>query len=143
MDRLMEFYTTRGIDFGETRKVSASDRAKLAGEIVICPPSAINDLWSRKFPEPVAAFASGWMRIRARARQRGVELPLVVSDHADWDDLTATILETGCSEVWVTHGEADALVHWAHMRQLRAQPLHMLGYGDEEEENCEPESGSA
>lgn len=143
MDRLMEFYTTRGIDFGETRKVSASDRAKLAGEIVICPPSAINDLWSRKFPEPVAAFASGWMRIRARARQKGVELPLVVSDHADWDDLTATILETGCSEVWVTHGEADALVHWAHMRQLRAQPLHMLGYGDEEEENCEPESGTA
>ncbi len=133
VDRLMEFYRTRGIDFGELRKVSASDRSKLAGEIVLCPPSAISDLWSRKFPEPVAAFASGWMRIRARARQRGVELPLVISDHADWDDLTATIIETGCSEVWVTHGEADALVHWAQTRQLRAQPLHMLGYGDEEE----------
>lgn len=133
MAKLMEFYVSRGIFLGETRLVSASDRSKLAGEIVLCPPSAINDLWSRKFPEPVAAFASGWMRIRARARQRGVELPLVVSDHADWDDLTATILETGCREVWVTHGEADALVHWAQTMQLRAQPLHMLGYGDEEE----------
>jgi putative mRNA 3-end processing factor len=133
MDRLMEFYRAHGVDFGETRKVAASDRSKLGGEIVLCPPSAINDLWSRKFPDPVAAFASGWMRIRARARQRGVELPLVISDHADWDDLTATILETGCSEVWVTHGEADALVHWAQTRQLRAQPLHMLGYGEEED----------
>ena len=41
------------------------------------------------------SFASGWMRVRARARQRGVELPLVISDHADWDGLTATIAATG------------------------------------------------
>lgn len=133
MDRLMDYYASQGVNLGELRKVAASDRGKLGGEIVLCPPSAISDLWSRKFPDPVAAFASGWMRIRTRARQRGVELPLVVSDHADWADLTATILETGCSELWVTHGEADALVHWAQMQQLRAQPLHMIGYGDEEE----------
>ena len=82
----------------------------------------------------MTAFASGWMRIRARARQGGVTLPLVVSDHADWDGLCATIRETGCSEVWVTHGEEDALVHWARSQGLAAQPLHMLGYGDEDEE---------
>ena len=52
------------------------------------------------------------MRVRARARQRGVTLPLVISDHADWDGLTATIAATGASEVWVTHGQEDALVHW-------------------------------
>ncbi len=133
MEKLMAFYASRGVDIGETRKISAADRSGLAGEIILCPPSAINDAWAGKFPDPVAAFASGWMRIRARARQQGVELPLVVSDHADWDDLTTTILETGCSEVWVTHGEAEALVHWAQTRQLRAKPLHMLGYGEEED----------
>ncbi|HUZ67408.1 MAG TPA: DNA ligase-associated DEXH box helicase, partial [Beijerinckiaceae bacterium] len=81
------------------------------------------------------AFASGWMRVRARARQRGVELPLVISDHADWDGLCATIRETGCEEVWVTHGAEDALVYWAQREGLRARPLHMLGYGEEEDES--------
>ena len=47
------------------------------------------------FPIRCRRFASGWMRVRARARQRGVELPLVISDHADWDGLTATIAATG------------------------------------------------
>jgi putative mRNA 3-end processing factor len=71
--------------------------------------------------------------VRARARQRGVELPLIVSDHADWDDLRATIRETQCEELWVTHGEADALAHWAATIGLKAMPLHLVGYGDEEE----------
>ena len=60
-------------------------------------PRRSTDLWSRRFPDPVTCFASGWMRVRARARQRGVELPLVISDHADWDELTATIAATGAS----------------------------------------------
>jgi putative mRNA 3-end processing factor len=47
------------------------------------------------------------MRVRARARQQGIELPLVISDHADWNELTATIAETGAGEVWVTHGREE------------------------------------
>lgn len=135
VEKMMEFYKGQGFDFGETRKVAAAERKTLGGEIVICPPGAMNDLWSRKFPDPVTAFASGWMRVRARARQRGVELPLVISDHADWDGLCATIRETGCEEVWVTHGAEDALVYWAQREGLRARPLHMLGYGEEEDES--------
>ncbi len=133
MEKLSDYYQSQGVALGELRKVSASDRAQLGGEIVLCPPSALADVWSRKFPDPLTAFASGWMRIRARARQRGVELPMIVSDHADWDDLCRTITETGCSEVWVTHGQEDALVHWATLRGLTARPLHLLGYGDEDE----------
>ena len=134
----MDFYASEGIPLGEIRKVSAHRSGKLGGEIVIVPPGALHDLWSRKFPDPVTAFASGWMRIRARARQGGVTLPLVVSDHADWDGLCTTIRDTGCGEVWVTHGEEDALVHWARTQGSRAQPLHMIGYGDEGEEEGEP-----
>jgi putative mRNA 3-end processing factor len=93
----------------------------------------LNDLWTRRFPDPVAAFASGWMRVRARARQQGVALPLVISDHADWDGLTSTVGATGASEIWVTHGQEDALVHWCATRGLKARPLDIVGYGDEEE----------
>ena len=74
---------------------AAPSKAELAGAITLCPPSALKEVWARRFPDPVTAFASGWMRVRARARQRGVELPLVISDHADWDGLTATIAATG------------------------------------------------
>ena len=100
---------------------------------VIAPPSANGTPWVRKFGDVATAFASGWMRVRARARQKGVELPLIISDHADWDDLQATIRETGAGEVWVTHGQEDALVHWSKSRGLKARPLAIVGYGDEDE----------
>ena len=121
--RITGYYQSRGIALGELRPVRDADKAELAGAIALCPPSALQDLWSRRFPDPVTAFASGWMRVRARARQRGVELPLVISDHADWDGLTATIAATGAAEIWVTHGQEDALVHWSVTHGLEARPL--------------------
>ena len=133
MEKITRYYQSRGIALGEVELVRGAKKSDLAGTITICPPSAMGDLWSRRFPDPVAAFASGWMRVRARARQRGITLPLVISDHADWDGLTATIASTGASEVWVTHGQEDALVHWSRAKGLKARPLDIVGYGDEEE----------
>ena len=75
--------------------------------------------------------ASGWMRVRQRAKQRGAELALVISDHADWDGLTATIRETGASEVWVTHGSEDALLHWCATEGIDAKALRLVGRGDD------------
>ena len=131
MERLCQLYQSFGVELGWLRPANR-DAGPLPGEIVLAPPSAVADRWARRFAEPVTAVASGWMRVRARARQRDVELPLVVSDHADWDDLCATIRETGCEELWVTHGEEDALVHWALGRGLAARPLRLVGYGEEE-----------
>jgi putative mRNA 3-end processing factor len=143
LERLCALYEAQGIHLGELRKVPIGRvrgaDPQFAGEIILCPPGQIQDLWTRRFPEPLTSFASGWMRVRARARQRGVELPLVISDHCDWDGLTETIRETGAAEVWVTHGEEDALVHWCGTMGIKARPLHLVGYGDEEEEaNPEP-----
>ena len=133
MEKITRYYESRGIDLGPLELVRGVKKADMAGTITLCPPSALQDLWARRFPDPVTAFASGWMRVRARARQGGVVLPLVISDHADWDGLTATIAATGASEIWVTHGQEDALVHWAKARGLKARPLAIVGYGDEDE----------
>ncbi len=132
-EKLTRFYEAEGIDLGEVRLVKAADRKALGGAVVLCPPGSMKDLWARRFPDPVTAFASGWMRVRARARQGGVELPLIISDHSDWDELRETIRETGASEVWVTHGQEDALVHWCGTVGLRARPLRIVGYGEEGE----------
>jgi putative mRNA 3-end processing factor len=133
MEKVTHYYQSCGLDLGDLRPVRGMKKADLAGTITLAPPTAISDIWTRRFPDPVTAFASGWMRVRARARQRGVELPLVISDHADWDGLIAAIKATGAGEIWVTHGEADALVHWCTTQGLAARPLDLVGYGDEDD----------
>jgi putative mRNA 3-end processing factor len=133
LEKLTDYYASQGVRLGDVRKVVATERTKMGGAIVICPPSAVQDLWARRFPDPVTAFASGWMRVRARARQSRVELPLVISDHCDWEDLATSIVETGAAEVWVTHGQEEAIVHWCLKNGIAARPLHLLGYGDDGE----------
>jgi putative mRNA 3-end processing factor len=133
LQKLCDYYVSRGVDLGELQPATldSPDKSSFAGEIVIGPPSAFADRWARRFADPVACFASGWMRIRQRAKQRGVELPLILSDHADWDELTQTITETGAREVWVTHGREEALARWCELNGIAARPLHLVGYEDE------------
>jgi len=135
MEKLCTYYGDRGIDLGPLAPATIEKGAKdqFAGKVIVGPPSAFADRWARRFPDPVACFASGWMRVRQRARQRGVELPLIISDHSDWDELTQTIRDTGASEVWVTHGREEALVRWCELHQIRARPLNLVGYEDEAE----------
>ncbi len=129
---MCDLYAALGVDLGELALVSDAPN-KLAGEIVLCPPSALKDRWSRRLTDPVTAYASGWMRVRARARQAGVELPLVISDHCDWPELIQTIAETEAEEVWVTHGREDALVHQIGLMGKRGRALALVGYEDEGE----------
>jgi putative mRNA 3-end processing factor len=143
MEKITNYYVARGIDLGPLELVRGAKKADLAGTITLAPPSAVKDLWTRRFPDPVACFASGWMRVRARARQGQIELPLVISDHADWDGLTTTIAATGAGEIWVTHGQEDALVHWCGSRGLKARPLDIVGYGDEDETDGVSEGADA
>jgi putative mRNA 3-end processing factor len=133
MERLCRLYEEQGVSLGELRPVAGAKKDELVGKIIICPPSALNDRWSRRLPDPVTAMASGWMRIRQRARQRNVELPLIISDHADWDELTQTIRDVAPKEVWITHGREDALKHWCMTRQIKARELNLVGYEDEDD----------
>ncbi len=143
MESITTYYAGRGIHLGDLQLVRDRKKSELAGTITLCPPSALKDVWSRRFPDPVACSASGWMRVRARARQSQVELPLVISDHADWDALRATVKATGAGEIWVTHGQEDALVHWCQTQGLKARPLDIVGYGDEDESDGVSEAGKA
>ncbi|MGA9796254.1 MAG: ligase-associated DNA damage response exonuclease [Rhizomicrobium sp.] len=132
MDRLNALYQSLGIELGPLAPATVENKKNFAGAIIIAPPSATQDRWSRRFPDPMLAFASGWMRVRARARQAGVEIPLIISDHADWDELTTTIGEIRPEEAWVTHGEEDALLRWASLNDISARALELVGYEDED-----------
>jgi putative mRNA 3-end processing factor len=129
---LCELYESFGVALGPLLPVMGAAKAELVGKIVLAPPGATADRWSRRLPDPVAAMASGWMRVKQRAKASGVELPLVISDHADWDELTQTLADVGAPEIWVTHGREEALVHYATGVGLKARALALVGYEDEE-----------
>ncbi len=133
MQKMCELYEAHGVLLGELVMATGLAKGELKGKIVIAPPSALNDRWARRLPDPVTAMASGWMRVRQRARQKNVELPLVISDHADWNELTETLLELRPSETWITHGRTDALGRWCELHQLKARALDLVGREDEDE----------
>jgi putative mRNA 3-end processing factor len=134
LQKLCDLYRDEGVELGplEPATLEKGRKTDFAGKIVIGPPSAFADRWARRFADPVASFASGWMLIRQRAKQMGVELPLVISDHSDWDELCTTIREVSPREVWVTHGREEALVRWCELQGIPAKPLHLMGYEDED-----------
>ena len=134
MQRMCELYEAHGVELGELVLATGLPKAAMRGSIVVAPPSALNDRWARRLPDPVPAMASGWMRVRQRARQRNVELPLVISDHADWDELTDTLSELRPAETWITHGRTDALGRWCELHQLKARALDLIGREDEDED---------
>ena len=133
LERMCRLYEELGVELGDLRLVSDAPKDALVGQIVMAPPSALNDRWSRRLPDPITAMASGWMRVRQRARQRNVELPLVISDHADWDELTRTIEDVNPAESWITHGREEALLRWCQLHQRKARALALVGYEDEDE----------
>ncbi|MEO1136156.1 MAG: ligase-associated DNA damage response exonuclease [Pseudomonadota bacterium] len=136
LDALCKLYEAHGVALGPLLPATIDAKGAkqdFTGRIVIAPPSAIQDRWARRFADPLPVFASGWMRIRQRVRQRGVELPLIISDHADWGELTQTISEIGPKELWITHGREDTLLRWAELNNITARPLRLVGYEDENE----------
>jgi putative mRNA 3-end processing factor len=133
---LCDLYMEMGVPLGvlEPATLEPGERGvqqRFAGRIVLAPPSSLATPWAQRFPDPLIGFASGWMSIRQRAKAQGVELPLVISDHADWDELTDTVREVNPEELWVTHGRDDALARWAELEGRKARPLHLVGYEDE------------
>lgn len=129
---LCKLYQDHGIDLGDVAPAADAILETFRGAIVLCPPGAIADRWSRRFAEPLSAVCSGWMGVRARARQRGAELPLVISDHADWPELSQTLKDVGAPKVWVTHGREEALVFHARALGIEAEALHLAGRDEED-----------
>lgn len=138
LEKLCQLYQSKGVDLGELRPATLEQGQRgqseqFRGEIVLGLPASFNDKWGRRFSDPLLCFASGWMSVRQRAKQGGVELPLILSDHADWDELTDTVRDVDPEELWITHGREDALVRWAELEGRKARPLRLVGYEEEGE----------
>jgi putative mRNA 3-end processing factor len=136
VEPLVEAYREAGVRMLPTRRVSDEAKGReFAGELVLAPPSAAGSPWMRRFGAQRGfdtGFASGWMRVRGIRRRRGYDHGFVVSDHADWPDLIATVRETGARRVLPTHGYTDVLARYLREGGLESEPLP-TGFGDEDE----------
>ncbi len=97
--------------------------------LALAPPSAPGSPWLRPFGAVALGFASGWT-IARKGRPRGAEQRgFVLSDHADWDGLNATVRETGAERVLTMHGFAGPFARWLCEQGLAAAPLGGEGRG--------------
>lgn len=118
INELTECYRREGRVLAPTRllKERLQDETPLEGELILAPPSIFTEGWAHRLGEYETAFASGWMQGGGWGRNR-YDRGFVMSDHADWNDLNQTILETGARTVYVQHRDG------ALVRHLRAQGL--------------------
>ena len=119
MVAMIDAYRAAGIPMLPTTPLIDKPRGtSFAGELVLAPLSARGTPWMRRLGDISDAFASGLMRVRGVRRQRAYDRGFVLSDHADWPALLDTIVDTGASRVFATHGHAEPLA-----RFLREQGL--------------------
>ena len=135
LEKICNYYIQSGINLGNLSKALIKGEKKdFNGKIILAPPSALKSTWSRRFIDPILSHASGWMLVKQRAKQSLVELPLLISDHADWNELTSNINNSLAKNILVTHGREEALVHWCKKRGLKASALSIQGRDDSGEE---------
>jgi len=142
MERFIPCYESAGVKFPPVAHADAEAIKGLRGKaLVLAPGSADNSPWLRKFGEVATAFASGWMQIRGTRRRRSLDRGFVLSDHADWDGLLATIRATGAENIWVTHGYTAPLVRWLRENGWNAGVIETRFQGEAGDERGDPFAG--
>jgi putative mRNA 3-end processing factor len=111
----LKLYEQMGIDVGKSeiydRKIMKANPTNM---VYMVPPMVYNSYF--KAINVVRVFATGWKHL-----QKGNEIQLFVSDHADWNDILKTIAEIQPSEVWTNHGDGRELkAHFENKLLIKA-----------------------
>lgn len=96
-------YTESGIELGEYSLYNRKSlKQNLSHQVYLVPPLTFNSYRGAKGVARV--FASGWKYL-----QRGNDLSLYISDHADWEDILETVKMVEPKEIWTLHGDGRFL----------------------------------
>ncbi|MFL5786312.1 MAG: ligase-associated DNA damage response exonuclease [Bacteriovoracaceae bacterium] len=123
---LTQCYRDEGRTLAKTMTIKEriKEKSKLVGELILAPPSIFTEEWGEHLGEYKTAFASGWMQNGGWGRG-SYDRGFVMSDHADWNDLNRTIIETKAKKVYVQHRNG-ALVRHLRGQGLEAHPVEVL-----------------
>lgn len=133
---LADIYAKKGISIGQFLPVSEKEKkGSFAKDLILAPPSAAGSLWLKRFPGFRTALASGWMQVRGMRRRKNMDQGFVLSDHADWDGLIATIKETQAAQILTAHGNTAVLAKYLfEVNGIKACELKGLEIASEGEE---------
>lgn len=118
-----QVYEAFGVAMGVLEKLPQNPlREKNMPGIAVMPPGRGSTGLAELFGNHRTVGASGWLHTSKGRKRRTCDLPLVISDHADWPELLRTIEETHAETVLVTHGPDAAL-----KRALHGGPVNCAG----------------
>ena len=127
VDEVCKAYGKSGLEFENLTRVVSDVKQDYKGALIIAPPSAIRSSWGRKFKNKTTAFASGWMRVRAHRRRRGVDRGFIISDHADWDGLLKTFDQSRAKHIYLFHNNTTAMINHLEDRGYSISKIDSLG----------------
>lgn len=106
-------YEALGVPLGvaDGRLRAYADVPKKERAVLVTPPRTRATPMVDKRKDARIALVSGWAMIDAAVEQRRADAAFALSDHADHDDLVATVKTTGARQIVCTHGDGDVLAH--------------------------------
>ena len=111
--KINKIYRDLGINILETKLFDKDvNLNELKGSLILLPKSLHKDNFLKRFKKVKTAFASGWMSIRALRKRSGYDKGFPISDHADWNGIIKTIIESNAKKVLLNHGDGDALAKY-------------------------------
>lgn len=107
----------------------------VAKGVILCPGSAVDSGWLKRWQPVAVGSCSGWMQVRGAQRRRNADAGFILSDHADWPGLLDAIAATGAENVWSTHGFSDALSRYLREERGLNAGVVRTEFGEETEES--------
>lgn len=127
-----ELLRNAGVDLPYIELISPQiNKTDYKNALILAPSSVLGSPWLKKFYPYAIGNCSGWMQVRGNKRRQAIDRGFVMSDHADWDQLNATIKATGAENVFITHGYSAVFVKWLNENGVNAFELETEFIGDE------------
>jgi putative mRNA 3-end processing factor len=121
-----EAYMRSGITLPKHFTIGDLGAKAMKTALIIAPPQAAHADWLYKLRPYEQAMASGWFLTRRGRVHNWCKAGFVLSDHADWHDLTTAVAATGANQVFVTHGYEEPFIHYLRQNGVSAQSLNSL-----------------
>ncbi len=103
-----EVYQQCGVALGD---VILHTGKPMPGRAVVTLPRGMRNFRLTGIDQPVSIAVTGWAIDASTKYRQGVDHALPLSDHADYDELFATIEQVGAREIYCTHGPAEFVDH--------------------------------
>ena len=118
--RMTEVYRELQPDFPHFERYDAD---KLAGKVLICPPSANQSRMLQKIKARRTAMLTGWALTPGAIHRYQTDACFPLSDHADYDDLIRYVELVKPQRVFTLHGYAAAFAADLRARGVEAWAL--------------------